>query len=91
MTADSIDRRQAIEEFVTAMIATACHVDRALLNSETSMRDVDLDSLNLISIATQVAMMYEVEVTADDTLDLVQAPCLGDLIKVIEAIASRNP
>lgn len=74
-------------ELVCATIALACNRAPADVAPETSLLELDLDSLTLVSVLTQVEAVFELELDADETLALLEAALVSDLVARLEAFA----
>jgi len=53
------------------------------------MLELNMDSLTLVSVLTQVEAVYEVELTPDETLGLIEASRVSQLIDQLEQIVSQ--
>lgn len=71
-------------QFVVSAIAVACRAERERIQLDTALLDLQIDSLTLAAVLTQVEAVYAVELSTTDMLDLLSAATVGDLIAGIE-------
>ncbi|HEX5421711.1 MAG TPA: acyl carrier protein [Gammaproteobacteria bacterium] len=83
-----MDRRHGIESFVLRVLAAACRAHPAALDPQTSMAELGMDSLTLVAVLSQVEAAYGLEFTTDDTLALMGAGDVGELVAAIELRAA---
>jgi acyl carrier protein len=70
-----------LQEFVQSAVARACNIDPAALNPQTQLSDIGLDSIALVAIVSQLETAYDLRMSAVDTLDLMTAVTLGELVE----------
>jgi acyl carrier protein len=85
----ALESRNAVDEFLMGTIAAICRLDRADVSPETSLADIDLDSLNATALVVHVEAEYGCDVSPDEFVELLQAVRVGDLFPPIYAIISR--
>jgi len=79
-----------IEEFVCSTLALACNQDRATIHPQTSLFELNLDSLSLVSVLAQVEAVFTVQLTPDEMLRLIGASRIADLVNDLERIVARG-
>jgi acyl carrier protein len=77
-------RNEIVENLVVRVLAVACRADAGALDRQTSMADLAMDSLTLVAVLSQVEAAYGVEFKADETLALMGAEDVGQLVGAIE-------
>jgi acyl carrier protein len=78
------ETQQRVQERIYEILDTF-GVDRAAMNRDATLADLDIDSLDLVELAQIVEDEYGVQLTAEDAMKLQN---LGD---AIDLIASRIP
>ena len=78
-----------LSEFVCSTIAQACNRPSYSVSLEANMLELNMDSLTLVSVLAQVEAVYEVELTPDETLRLIEASRVSELIDQLEQIVSQ--
>jgi acyl carrier protein len=66
--------------FVQARLADACRLPLESLGPGTSLLELELDSLTLVAVLTQVEMAYDIELTSEDRLAALEARTLAGLV-----------
>lgn len=79
-----------ITEFLCTTLALACNREPETLSPLNSLSDINIDSLTLISVFAQFEAVYDVTLTEDDTLALLEALRIADLCERLARIASRR-
>ena len=74
----------SIEQFVAQTIAVACRTDPARIGRDTALLDLQMDSLTLAAVLSQVEAAFAVDFSSSDLLDLLSAANVGDLVAGIE-------
>lgn len=69
-----------LASFVTVRLAEACGVPVERLTPETSLLELDLDSLTLVSVLTQLEAAYGVELTREAIIAVLEAATAGELV-----------
>lgn len=82
--------RRDLTHFVTTRLAEGCRRPIERLRPETPLLELDLDSLTLVAILTQVEAAYNVELTADDLIGALDAHTLASLIDTLAAVLARG-
>lgn len=83
---DSAAACPELAEFICATIAQACNAKPATITPATNVLDAGMDSLTLVSVFAQVETVYGIELSTDDTLGLLEAVTIADLIERLEAL-----
>lgn len=78
-----------VDEFVRGIVAAAAHVSLNKLTPQTNVAGL-LDSVNLLGILSHVSCLYDVDVTTEETLSLLEASSLEEIITVVRRIAARS-
>ncbi len=79
-----------LEDFIQTTVAQACNVDRETVRPDTPLLDLNIDSLALVSVFAQVEAVYDLELTPDEILSMLEAPRVSDLVTCLrELVASR--
>lgn len=76
----------SVEEFVVSAIAAACNLEKAAVTLDTDVLDVGLDSLHLLTLVGQVESTYGCEVTPEQMVGFFDAPCVRDVVRLVECI-----
>jgi acyl carrier protein len=80
----------AVIEFVCATLAQACNRDRREISPDTQMRDLNMDSLTLVAVLAQVEGVYEIELTIDDVLSMIEATSVSELAELLAGLIARG-
>jgi acyl carrier protein len=72
---------RALPAFVRSSIARTCNVDESTLQAGCRLGDIGLDSLSLVSIVSEIESTYGRTFTMSETLDLMNAATVGDLVE----------
>lgn len=80
-----------VSDFVCSTIALASGRERSSVRPETTMIELNMDSLTLVSVLAQVEIVYELELTADDTSMLLEATRVADLVRALESKIESEP
>ncbi len=83
------EQRAPVDELVRKIIAAAAHVPPEELTPQTKVAGI-LDSINLLTILSHVSCLYDIDVTADETLALLEASSLSDVIALVSRIAAKS-
>lgn len=75
-----------LQEFVCSTVAQACSVDRDRIDARTNLLDLGIDSLTLVSVFAQIEAVYDVELTPDEILSMLEAPTIADLVVCMERL-----
>jgi len=78
-----------LDNFLISTIATTCNVDPSAVELGTRISDLNLDSLGLISIVSQLSITYDVEITADETMEFFEAVRIADVVSLARRITAR--
>jgi hypothetical protein len=70
----------ALDELVTAAIATACRIEPASLDHRTPLADIGMDSLTLVAVLSEIEALCEIELSAADTAELLAAKDIGEIV-----------
>lgn len=79
----------ALNELVCTTLARACNRDPGEIFPRTRMLDLNMDSLTLVSVLAQVEAVYGIELTADDTLGMMEAAFVSDVVDRVAAVVTR--
>jgi len=80
-----------LAEFLCAAIAQAANRDPAAIGAATPLLDLDLDSLTLVSVLSQIEAVYGIELEPEEIMSMLEASRIGDLAARIEAaLAGRR-
>jgi acyl carrier protein len=71
--------RPDLGAFVRARLADACRVPLEGLCPDTSLIELDLDSLTLVAVLTQIEMAYDIELTSEERLAALEARTPAEL------------
>ncbi len=80
----------SVAEFVYSSLAQACRCARGQISPDTQMLDLDVDSLTLLSVLAQVEAAYGVELTPDDTVTIIGAASVSDVVGHISGVIARS-
>jgi acyl carrier protein len=86
-----MDRDEALDEFIMAMIASATNSDRKLLAPSMLVSEAGIDSLNLMAIIAQVDAQYGFGFTALQIEQMFAAEKIADVISLMRRAASTAP
>lgn len=90
MTHESSPSPAALAAWLCPVIARACHRAPTSVTAGSALLDVGLDSLTLVFVLTQIEVEHGVELSAEETLALLEAPNIGALARrLAEIIAGR--
>lgn len=81
---------RSLPAFVRSTIATTCNVDESTLQAPCRLADIGLDSLSLVSIVSQIETLYGRTLTMSETLDLMNADTVGDLVERLAGAESTG-
>jgi acyl carrier protein len=87
-TPSASDPSDELVRWLCGTIARACHLAPESVTAQSSVLDLDLDSLTLVSVLTQVETAHGLELSPDDTLMLLEATTVGVLARELAAIIS---
>jgi acyl carrier protein len=77
-------------EFVCEAIAQASNVDRGLVNADSRLLDLHVDSLAIVTVLAQVEAIYDVELTPEDVISTLELQTVADvLVRLEEILASK--
>lgn len=79
-----------ITDFICSTLALACNRDADSLTPDTSLYDINVDSLTMVAVLAQAEAVYEIELSPDDTLALLEALSVSDLIDRLTGIIARQ-
>ena len=82
---------QDLEEQIASLIAKSCNLERSAIASTTSIMDLGVDSLTLISVSSHVCLMHGAELTTSDTAALMQAVCISDVVAITRRVIDQYP
>ena len=68
------------QEFILSAIAAACQCDVAILRPATAMQDLNIDSLRMVAIVSQVEAQYGRQFGAEEVIDFFMAERICDLM-----------
>ncbi len=75
-----------LESVVCEMIARACNFQHAVVSPNDSVYDLGLDSMSVTSVLAELETLYGVEFSADQIMEILQAPLVRDLIEVVSQV-----
>lgn len=75
---------RAVEALLLDSIATTSGLDRASLGRATRLLEANLDSLTLLSLVTQVEIVFRIDFGSDELAALLDAHDVGELCDAIE-------
>jgi acyl carrier protein len=76
--------------FVRRVLAAVCGCEPAAFDDRTDLADLNLDSLALVTVLTQIEAVYDVDFSTADTLDALGARDLRELVAAIARIVARG-
>jgi acyl carrier protein len=79
-----------VASFVCSTIALACNRDPGSVALDTSLLDLNMDSLTLVSVLAQVEAVYEVSLDTDDVFALIEAARVSDVVSRLEGIVGHR-
>jgi acyl carrier protein len=79
-----------LRKYLLATIATVCGADETDVQPARKVLDVNLDSLNLLSVLNQVEAAFEVQFLPEDTLDLFRAATIEEVLQACERIVKGS-
>ena len=74
----------SVELFVLRAISVACAVAGVDVDRNTPLLDLRMDSLTLVAVLSQVEAVFQVDFSTAETLDLLGAASVGELVAAIE-------
>ena len=80
----------SVELFVLRAIAIACPVAAVAVDRNTPLLDLRMDSLTLVAVLSQVEAVFQVDFSTAETLDLLGAASVGELVAAIERRLARH-
>jgi acyl carrier protein len=75
-----------IDEFVCSTMAVACRREPGDVTLETQLFDLDMDSLTLVAVLTQVEAVYDIQLTPADMLKFIEAARVGEIVSGLEQL-----
>ncbi len=74
---------------VVEAVARACHLDARAVSADTSVQDLGLDSMSLISVFSEIEAVYNVTFTAEQLIEMLQAATVSDLISSVRTMTQN--
>ncbi len=74
----------ALGDWFLDALATACRRERSELSLTTSVWELALDSLSLVSVVVQAELLYDVVLDVDDLETMLRCARVGDLLELLE-------
>jgi acyl carrier protein len=74
-----------LDSFVRATVARVCEMGDADIEASSRLEDLQIDSLRMVAIASQVEREFAVQFHPEDLLDFFMAERVEDLIQLISA------
>ena len=81
----------ALADWLCGALATASRRERTELALQTSLWELALDSLSLVSIVAQVELVWGIEVTVEDVEAMLKSARVADILVVLERRAALTP
>jgi acyl carrier protein len=85
-----MDQGVSLESFLISAIATTCNVDPGSVGLQTRIADLGMDSLGLISMVSQIGVVWSVEISADETMEFLEVARVEDFLVLARRIAARG-
>jgi len=79
----------SIAELVCTAVAHACGRGRHEITLDAQMADLVMDSLTLVSVLAQAEAVYGIDLDPDDTLSMMEAERVADLVDRLAAVVGR--
>lgn len=79
-----------VEEWLLDALACACQRERTEIGRGTSVWELALDSLTLVSIVAQAEIVFGVELRVEDVEEMLCAARVADLLVVVERCVWRS-
>jgi acyl carrier protein len=80
-----------MRELILDTFCAACNRERSALAPQTSLEELGLDSLSLMSVLSQVQFACGVQLNDDQTLHLLNATTVADIVvRFIELAGARD-
>lgn len=73
-----------LADWLLCALAEACRRDRTEISLQTSLWDLALDSLSLVSITTLAETIYGIELEVDDVEAMLRGARVADILAVLE-------
>jgi acyl carrier protein len=73
-----------LQDFVRITLAHACKRPVADVSLQTSMLDLQMDSLTFIAVVSQVEAVYDVQFTEAELVDFFDVAQVGDLVALLQ-------
>lgn len=81
----------ALVAWLCPTIARACHVEATSVTGESRLLELNIDSLTLVSVLTQVEAVHGIELRTEETLELLESADVRALARTLaRLIASRR-
>jgi acyl carrier protein len=74
-----------LDSFVCTTVARVCELGDAHIETSARLEDLQIDSLRMVAIASQVEREFDVQFHPEDLLDFFMAERVEDLIRLISA------
>jgi acyl carrier protein len=74
-----------LDSLVRATVAQVCEMGDAHIEASARLEDLQIDSLRMVAIASQVEREFAVQFRPEDLLDFFLAERVEDLIRLISA------
>lgn len=88
--ADSARAHSGLALLLCETIARACNLEPAAVTLRTHVLDTGMDSLTLVSVLAQVEAVYELELASEDTLGLLEAATVAELVERLEGLVGAG-
>jgi hypothetical protein len=85
----SVEVTESMDEFVIAAIAAICDLEDSQICLETALSDLAVDSLRITAFVAHLQAAHGCVVTPEDVIDLLDAPCVCDVVTIVRNIAGR--
>jgi acyl carrier protein len=79
----------SIEEAIIDAIAAACPAASATITRSTRLLDLGMDSLTLVTVLSQIEILYGVAFETDEVVELLGAEDVSELIATVARTLDR--
>ena len=72
------------------LLAEACNVESSVVSPRTDLLQLNIDSLTLVSVLTQLETIYGFELSPDDILRFLEVSVVADMLDRLKSLIARS-
>lgn len=77
----------SINSIVIGAIARACNLKVEAVTPDLRIAALGLDSMNMTAVLAELEAVYDIELTSDQIIDVLQQERVSDVIQYVSAVA----